>query len=110
MKRVYKIYWSPKYAMPEVGKAYIFFSRENVMTGTESFHLMDWDPEKGGIPGNINPSIRRYHGWRGTYGNTATYALGVRRVDEIIRFKQDDDGNYYFKVRLSAKDLVADED
>ena len=35
-----------------------------------------------GVPGNTNPNIRRYHGWRGTTQDRALYALGYRRVLE----------------------------
>ncbi len=39
------------------------------------------------IPGNMNPAIRRFHGWRGTSFDQEVYALGVRRIKSMRRLK-----------------------
>lgn len=36
-----------------------------------------------GIPGNSNPSIKCYHGWRGSSSTLETNACGVRRILSI---------------------------
>ena len=36
-----------------------------------------------GVGGNSEPAIKRYHGWRGTTNNWATYAHGLRRVLDV---------------------------
>ena len=37
----------------------------------------------GPIPGNLNHHITRCHGWRGTTGDVARYAMGWRRVESV---------------------------
>lgn len=110
MKCVYKIgsLWDD--VEPEVGKAYILISKEDVLSGSETYYIRPWDPEDGGVPGNLNPEIRYYHGWRGTYNNIATYVHGVREVKEIISIKQDEMGRDVYKIRFTGKDLVEDLD
>jgi hypothetical protein len=34
-----------------------------------------------GVPGNSDPSAKRFHGWRGTTNGFATIAFGWRRVE-----------------------------
>lgn len=41
------------------------------------------DFEEGGISGNMNRNIGRYHGWRGTTNGTSKCAYGWRRVLRI---------------------------
>lgn len=44
----------------------------------------DYAPHAGhGIGGNMNSSIKRYHGWRGTTNGISTTAHGVRKVLSI---------------------------
>lgn len=52
--------------------------------------------DEGGIQGNSNSDIRRYHGWRGTTNDCEIYAHGQRR---IVGFKQLRNGTV--SVRLS---------
>ena len=106
MKSIYLINngWAEEDA-PKVGKEYILVSKENIMTGSEYWKLV---PDNGGIPGNLDSSIRRYHGWRGTTSNISCYAHGVRRVEEVRSEKITEHGIVY-KVKLSG-DLKPDED
>ena len=67
-----------------VGDEVLVYSRTDDLTGcTEWFLSREF--ANGGYPGIMNPSIRRYHGWRGTYNNTRTEAHGVYRIDAIER-------------------------
>jgi hypothetical protein len=43
-----------------------------------------------GIPGNMNPEIRRHHGWRGTTCDVEITALGVRRIKSLRKLKRSD--------------------
>lgn len=60
--------------------------------------------DNGGVGGNMNPQIKRYHGWRGTTNGTSRTACGVRAVLKIERYKN---GNV--KIAL-GEDLKADEE
>lgn len=60
--------------------------------------------DTGGISGNMDPSIKRYHGWRGTSNGTVKTACGLREVTKIEHYKN---GNY--KITL-GDDLKADEE
>lgn len=83
-----------------VGKTYILIERTNLNSGAAWHDLIE---DNGvGISGNMNPDIRRYHGWRGTTNNISTDALGCRRVEAIHQYKN---GNY--KITLSD-DLIPD--
>lgn len=62
-----------------------------------------------GIGGNMDSSTKRYHGWRGTTNNTATYAHGLRKVIKASDLIEDSDGDWYQKVTV-GKDLTEGED
>lgn len=40
-----------------------------------------------GIPGNSNPNITRYHGWRGTNNDVSYDAHGLREIIKISELK-----------------------
>lgn len=43
-----------------------------------------WSLYKGdGVPGNMDPCVRHYHGWRGCTGSTSVYACGLRRIEKV---------------------------
>ena len=55
--------------------------------------------------GNSNENIRRFHGWRGTYNNVATYALGVYKVASIAQKEFKKSVKYYIDFGVDmAKD------
>lgn len=90
----------------KIGDNYILVSRENILTGSTTYRLV---PDNGGISGNMDPSIKRYHGWRGTTNDISTYAYGLRRIERIDAIKGDAFGNRSVKVKLSA-DLKPEEE
>lgn len=51
-----------------------------------------------GIGGNMNDSIKRYHGWRGTTNNISITAHGLRRVIKVT--DKEDDYEVYQKVTV----------
>lgn len=58
-----------------------------------------------GEPANLNRSIRRFHGWRGTSYGTAVYAHGVYLVKSVE--VQPDGG---IKIVIGSKDIKAEEE
>lgn len=60
-----------------------------------------------GVPGNSNPDITRYHGWRGTSYGTALYAYGLRKVTAVTTGK-DKSGDEWIKITV-GKDILPDE-
>lgn len=65
--------------MPAVGDEAILVCRLDTISGHEEWFLYKGD----GAPGNCNPSVKRYHGWRGTTARTAIYAFGLRRIVKV---------------------------
>ena len=61
-----------------------------------------------GFGGNMDPTVRKFHGWRGTTSDAVCTAYGVRMVEKIdARILADDSA----RVRvLLGRDLVADKD
>lgn len=74
--------WVPsKY---EIGAEAVLMSRTNVAPHgrhREQFYLR-FDL-LGGVPGNSNQNIIRYHGWRGTTNDIEIYAYGLRQIESI---------------------------
>jgi hypothetical protein len=68
--------------LPEPGKKYFVYMRSDV-----GLNLYEREPEmlKRGIPGNSNPSMRRFHRWRGTTDDTHIEALGVKKCLDVRR-------------------------
>lgn len=84
-----------------IGTEYVVVERSNENNGAHWHELRRHT--KGGIPGNMDHNIRRYHGWRGTTNNTSTVALGLRKIVAVTKYKN---GNV--KVTMSD-DLLPDE-
>lgn len=64
----------------ELGQELLLIGVEKEGYEKEQFSLVD-APE--GYGGNVNPGIKRFHGWRGTTDGTSVYAYGLRRVISI---------------------------
>ena len=58
-----------------------------------------------GYPGNLDPNIRRFHGWRGTTNNIAVTACGVYVIKDVKRL--DDYGRV--RIVLHRKDIRKEE-
>ena len=85
----------------EPGKKCMLVGRTNIMTGTEWYELR---PTTSGIGGNLNSSIKRYHGWRGTSHDISTDAYGLREILAVEVLKGDVCEGLTLRVTLS-KDL-----
>lgn len=99
---IYTDYYQNRGTEIKVGVPYIVCELRNTVSGAK-WYTLNPDISKG-VPGNSDPSVRRYHGWRGTTGNISKYALGVRNVVSLTRFQN---GNA--RVTLS-EDLHPDYD
>lgn len=75
--------------------------------GGHTFFLRPYEGE--GYPGNCNPILKAYHGWRGTTNGKSVYVYGVREVLEVGELKTDEEGRQTLEVTLS-KDLFPKED
>jgi len=69
------------------------------------YHLSVGAPALGGVGGNMDPTERRYHGWRGTTGGRCVDAYGLRRVLSV-----DDRPRGRGFVVILSNDLAADQD
>ena len=78
----YAEFESDKIELPETGRVYKVGLREYVGPNRAQYYsqrLVFVDDDGAGWGGNSDPSIRRYHGWRGTTDDEAFYGMGVRR-------------------------------
>lgn len=61
----------------------------------------DCVPYKGeGIPGNMNPGAKRYHGWRGTTDDISKEAHGVRKIIKLSAPYVNEEGARCVKVTV----------
>lgn len=79
---------------PEIGREYVVVEYRDTISGATTYQFKE---EITGVSGNMDSSVKRFHGWRGTTNNTEKNALGVRRVEDIVTYK-----NGMSKVTLSA--------
>lgn len=86
------------------GDIYILIEIYDEMTNQSEFSLR---LDIGGVPGNVNHNILRYHGWRGTTNGVAVIAHGRRRV----KFASDvyEDSYDFFQYIVVGPDLAPDE-
>lgn len=90
----------------KVGDRYILIERSNIITGKTEYQL--FKDNCAGIGGNMDSSIKRYHGWRGTTNDIAVYAHGLRRIERVDSIKENSvTMERTVKVKISA-DLVPD--
>lgn len=99
--------------LPEPGKDYLVYMRSDVGPNLHEREpdMIRWndDPEmlERGFPGNSNPSIRRFHGWRGTTDDTHIEALGVRKCLDVKRKEFEKSVRYHL---LFGADQVKDQE
>jgi len=86
---------------PKVGQLFTLVRHEDIRTGF-SYYRLGGSPE--GIGGNMDSSVKHYHGWRGTTNNISVEACGLRRIEKIQCCKN---GNAWITV---SDDLKPDED
>lgn len=65
----------------KVGDLVILIERRYVNDGYSNFDAIPYTGD--GIGGNMDSSIKRFHGWRGTTNDIALYAHGVRKIIRV---------------------------
>ena len=77
----------------KTGGVYAVAEISNILNGAKAYQFKS--PETG-FGGNMDHSVKRYHGWRGTTDNKHKQALGVR---EVLSITEQQNGLY--RVKLS---------
>ena len=73
---------------PKIGKIYMVGTQENIYMNNLKMNdfeivLNISEDNKRGFAGNCNPTIYKYHGWRGTTNGWSFYAHGLREFIEV---------------------------
>ncbi len=96
-------------AAPVIGAVGVLVERywECGKSNAFSWRLDEAAVDAGGIPGNVNSAIRRYHGWRGTSYGHVIYAHGVRKVKAVRRVEKsspdyEEMGGGYYAVTVGT--------
>lgn len=84
-----------------VGDKVLVLQKEDLNNGLEWYDISKRHAEAG-YPGNMDHTIKCFHGWRGTYNNISTNAMGVY---EIKKIEELDDWGDEIKVTIGRKDL-----
>lgn len=76
------------YNTPKVGQEVLLVCRSDTKNGDrwEAWRakpLGESFSESEGVGGNVNSSIKRFHGWRGTTNNVYLSAHGVRKITKV---------------------------
>ena len=94
------------------GDAVLVYSRQNDVTGEESWHISKEFAAEG-FPGNLDSSVKCFHGWRGTTNNIRTEAHGVyivKSVDEIVKKRNDGFHDFYTRIVIGKTDVKRGEE
>lgn len=102
MKYTFKIQTAYKDETYKVGdKVLVLHMYHELVPNDEGW----WDISKRhaeeGYPGNMNHTVKCFHGWRGTTNNISTNAMGVY---EIKKVENMDDWGDEIKVTIGRKD------
>lgn len=94
--------YEPDYTTPavKVGDEVVLVEYNNVLKDTTWW--LPWVAPNG-ISGNMDPSVKRFHGWRGTTNDVAVYAHGLRKVLKVTS-KVNERGDTVLKVTV-GRDL-----
>lgn len=94
-----------------VGDPVLVYSKTRVMTGKTEWHISNRFADRG-YPGNMDPSIRRFHGWRGTTNDIHIDAHGVYTVKAVDKVHRREWGEDVLcdRVEIGNVDIKKDED
>lgn len=90
-----------------VGDAVLVYSREKA--GNEYFDISKEFAEEG-YPGNLDRSVKRFHGWRGETNNINTYAHGVYSIKSIEKKAGKYAPDEFVKITLNRTDIKKGEE
>ena len=90
----------------DIGTPVLVVRHENILTGKHWYSLLSDDRfVNRGYPGNADPSICTFHGWRGTTNDISVIAEGVHVITDITLNKSG-----LVDVTISPEDIKAGED
>ena len=92
----------------KAGDEVLVYSKTFNNNGGKEVFCISKEYAKSGYPGNMNPEIKRFHGWRGETNDIAVNAYGVYRVKtvEVISKGYDD----IVKITIDRKDIKKGEE
>ena len=88
----------------KVGDHVLVLQKEDLNSRTEWYDISKRHAAEG-YPGNLDHTVKCFHGWRGTTNNIAVTACGVYTIKSITEL--DDDK---VKITINRKDLKKGED
>lgn len=102
MKYTFGVQTAYKDETYKVGDRVLVLHKYNEINPNEEWYDISKRHAEEGYPGNMDHTIKCFHGWRGTYNNISTNAMGVY---EIKKIEELDDWGDEIKVTIGRKDL-----
>lgn len=90
----------------KAGDRVMVIEKQDINTG-RTWYTVSKSHAETGYPGNVDNSIRKFHGWRGTTNNISTTACGVyevKSVEALDKFCEQ------YKVKVGRKDFKKGEE
>lgn len=81
----------------KVGDEVVLVERYDSNSGTTQWQIRN---APDGIGGNMDDSVKRFHGWRGSYNNVSITAHGLRKVIKVM--DKEDGYEFYQNVTVGA--------
>ena len=85
------LYYMTEY---KIGAIAVLYSKTNNSPNSiragEDIPRYDLYFDEDGIPGNMNPDIKKINGWRGTFNDISTDAHGLCRITKIRQLQNGD--------------------
>lgn len=106
----YRDGWDDETANARIGQKALVIGRTHENGGREAFTL-DFSAKAvaEGAPGNVDWSIRRFHGWRGTSYGVSKCAYGVHVVKSVEKQTYTDEHGFKctrYRVEIGRADIA----
>lgn len=101
MKYTFKIQTAYKDETYKVGDKVLVLHYYNEANLNEEWYDISKRHAEEGYPGNMNHTVKCFHGWRGTTNNISTYACGVYEIKKVENL---DDWGDEIKVTIGRRD------
>jgi hypothetical protein len=102
MKYTFKVDKSTITESISVGDAVLVYSTKKEGSDNERYRISKLLAQEG-LGGNMDSSIKRFHGWRGTSFGNSTTSYGVYKIQKIIDLNED-----YFRITIDKEDIKKD--
>lgn len=106
----YRDGWDDEAASTRIGQKALVIGRTHETGDKEAFSLdFSADAVAAGAAGNVDHSIRRFHGWRGTSYGVSKCAYGVHAVKSVEKQTYTDKHGFkrtQYRVEISRTDLA----